>query len=155
MTEHCNTCFFFFPGFHLCLPIGGQQSTEQTPLESQFEKRKPVFVFLQFELQIFQNDKRSLLLFKHVLNIYRTSHDNLGSPSWMFKTPHSCIRSKERFNWWFQNLLFPRDLLAAEGFTYLVEIGNFDFRVDFVCCNSRFSKTLALRPTPGKMSITC
>jgi hypothetical protein len=34
---------FFFPGFHLCLPMGVRSL--QTPLESQFEKRKPVFVF--------------------------------------------------------------------------------------------------------------
>lgn len=146
------TPVFFLSWIPSVFTYGGQQSTDT--LGKPIWKKKTSFLFfLQFELQIFQNDKRSLLLFKHVLNILRTSRE-------IWDHHHECLKHHipplGRRKGSTDDGKSPK-LVVPPRFTWYWELyisgRNFDFRVDFVRCKSRISRTLPLRPTPGKMSI--
>jgi hypothetical protein len=148
--------FFFFPGFHLCLPMGvSSLQAVRHPWKANLKKENQFLFFYSSNCRYFKKTNEVFFcsnmfwIFTGLLTIIWDHH-------------HECLKhhipplgGRKGST---DDGKSPK-LVVPPGFTWCwglyISGRNFDFRVDFVRCNnSRFSKTLELRPTPGNMSIT-
>lgn len=99
-NDCCNTCFFSFLD-SICVYLWGS-AVYRHPWKANLKKENQFFVFFTVRIADISKRQTKSTFVQTRFEYFKDFSRNLGSPSWMFKTPHSSIRSKERFNWWWQ-----------------------------------------------------
>jgi hypothetical protein len=129
--------FFFFPGFHLCLPMGvSSLQAVRHPWKANLKKENQFLFFYSSNCRYFKKTNEVFFcsnmfwIFTGLLTIIWDHH-------------HECLKHHipplGRRNDPTENF-FPWGLPAAVGSSGR----NFDFRVDFMCCNFSIFKDVGI-----------